>query len=1069
MRPYEREDNRSEDKSSGRRTAVLLITLFLLIASFSAVVLTIINHGDDHFEYNVSDTPTGDASLSEETKKRWEQYLGSSGYIEPGLPDIRTEWSDLETVVNIEEINESAEGIEAPGAGGEGINESDYSQDGSLNDDRSESEDSGSKNREVEESDIVKTKGDRIYVLNPTMGFIIINGEDPRAPYIEGRLRIFGSPVSMYVVDFLAFIVVSEGVGVYDYYGGITPDTGGHLYIVSILDNENPRIVKKVPLGGNPLDSRRVGEVIYLVSNNYPYYGYRYEESEVYDEGDDSADETPSSGVKETSESVEDLEDDYWTEVVSIAFNDPENIGEVDRAKFSGTSSHIYASQTAVFIAQSNGWIWGGSGPSTDVTYVDISDPMGDIEVRDDIEVDGYMGDRYQMDYYGGSFRIVTQDMGRELMESTLYTIDCSDPDDLSVMGSLLIDDAGSLMATRFSGERAYTIHLPRAVDPLDVIDLSDPYNPTLEAVLELPGWVEHMEVIGYDIIALGVDDSEGNWKVALSLFDVEDAQEPILQERITIGEGYTYSEANWDPKALSVLEEVGMVLIPYTSYDWERMGGMDTGIQIVSFDLEEGTLEKRGVIPSSSPPRRSRILNDAVMAVSNRELLSVDVSDPDEPVIQGIVPLAVNVREAFMVGDTPITVTVPDWGESGARIRVHDDRDVDSILGSYGPENLQFEGVERIGNYVYIKGIRQGEGYEAPIWELHRYNLMNPENPIISDPLTIEIPEIHWYDSHKEVLKGSDDDPDSEWITSDEISPTSVPMVMWDPIRWIPSGESVVIVDTTPYSVYGKGDNEKILMIEWTGEGVSKTDLDKRSGYLTDAYSYEDRTVIAYYDYSYGSTITTVQVLDRLSDGTNQEFTNDLTGNIAGMSVDLSTAYTQYRYWEGIDEYYYQGKQYNSLLTYNLSETGAEMVNAIELGPEMTVTHVTDDALVLTTGYYYYYPVYEYDEVAVAGESVGIRGEEGSYTPETVIQVVMLEDGIPSNIRKLTLEGSFRFSYGTEEKIILQDGSLIMEVDLSDMEDPSIKGPWKVPGYVNGGDDRIVAMGLWGSQLIGD
>ena len=188
--------------------------------------------------------------------------------------------------------------------------------------------------------------------------------------------------------------------------------------------------------------------------------------------------------------------------MVSINLEDLDNITEMDRQWFPGSSNEIHVTEDAIFVAKPvyNYYKYEIFGYRdeiyTEITYVDISDYHGEIKLRDTFKVDGILEDRYQMDYYDNMFRIVTHFEGDwgELGESKLWIYDTSDPDEITKLGDLRIDDAGTLMATRFAGERAYTIHLPYSIDPLDVLDLSNPTNPKLCDVLEMPGWVTHMD-----------------------------------------------------------------------------------------------------------------------------------------------------------------------------------------------------------------------------------------------------------------------------------------------------------------------------------------------------------------------------------------------------------------------------------------------------------------------------------------------------------------------------------------------------------------------------------------------
>jgi hypothetical protein len=395
--------------------------------------------------------------------------------------------------------------------------------------------------------------------------------------------------------------------------------------------------VDKLSIPGYVQDTRRVGSVIYAASNEYTW---RWDSPEGMDK----------------------------THVTSYDISDPTNVTEVMTVDFNGSYNQVHVTETAIFIAQPD---WGGDlrgNPSTKIVYVDISDPAGLMSVEGDYTANGFLEDRYQMDYYDGMFRFVTHYWNwGGLGESELWILDVSDPAELSLLGNLLIDDAGTLMATRFAGERAYTIHLPETIDPLDVLDLSDPTDPKLTDVLEIPGWITHMEVRGYKILALGVDDTAERMQVALSLFDVSDPYSAVLMDRVVIGEGWSWSSASWDPKHLSVLDDQEMVIVPFTSSfmdrnDWWRTAN---AIQLVDFDLSSGDLTVRGMVDTPSSVTRTRHHADRILASSDRTLQMIDFTDRDDPAVTAVVELAVHMLDYFKMGDHFVRLVNHDYGST--------------------------------------------------------------------------------------------------------------------------------------------------------------------------------------------------------------------------------------------------------------------------------------------------------------------------------------------------------------------------------------------------------------------
>ncbi len=474
------------DQGGNERLLKLLIIIsatLLVIVPAAALIISFQNDDGENVRYiDETGSPTGDMSMDTGSKDAWEQYLSSAPTIEFEFDGPSSNIKNEAPVIddNLPSLNES--GVEykesdqdsydrsGDGAGAPQESDSKNSDDDMALDDGAEG--SGDE-REVEESDIVKAVGDRLYVLNSYRGLMVVNLEDPEAPFVEGSVQVLGYPISMYVVDFLGFVIVSgaptlDGTGQYS----------GMMYVIDLMDNSAPRIVKMVELEGYPVDSRRVGEVIYIISNEYGSY-YYYSDMPMMEMGgmDD--------GVEVRNTEEEKIDEGPKTHVTSFGFYDPSEIGQRDKVTLDGNAGLVYASSFAIYIPQPNNDY---SNPKTTFTYVDISDPKGDINVRGQVTVPGLLMDRYQMDHYRGTFRVVTQrwpseDRWEDLPMSTLYVIDARNPDDLKKVSSLLIDDSGNLMATRFAGDRAYTIHLPRTIDPLDVIDLSDPMDPKLTDV----------------------------------------------------------------------------------------------------------------------------------------------------------------------------------------------------------------------------------------------------------------------------------------------------------------------------------------------------------------------------------------------------------------------------------------------------------------------------------------------------------------------------------------------------------------------------------------------------------
>src|SRR6185295_13039132 len=98
-------------------------------------------------------------------------------------------------------------------------------------------------------------------------------------------------------------------------------------------------------------------------------------------------------------------------------------------------------------------------------------------------------------------------------------TFDLSDLDNVTPLGQTQIMQNESLEAVRFDGPRGYAVTFFRT-DPLFVLDLSDPANPIVAGNLEVPGFSTHIEPRGDRLIAVGIDDTDGQ-RPAVAYYDV--------------------------------------------------------------------------------------------------------------------------------------------------------------------------------------------------------------------------------------------------------------------------------------------------------------------------------------------------------------------------------------------------------------------------------------------------------------------------------------------------------------------------------------------------------------------
>jgi hypothetical protein len=123
------------------------------------------------------------------------------------------------------------------------------------------------------------------------------------------------------------------------------------------------------------------------------------------------------------------------------------------------------------------------------------------------------------------------------------------------------------LYGVRFMGNRAYMVTFER-IDPLYVIDLSDPSQPSIVGELEVPGFSDLLHEVSDDLL-LGLGSSD-RFFPKLELYNVSDVTSPISQGLVELGEemDWSYSPAQYNRYAFTYLagNETDRLTVPYVA-----------------------------------------------------------------------------------------------------------------------------------------------------------------------------------------------------------------------------------------------------------------------------------------------------------------------------------------------------------------------------------------------------------------------------------------------------------------------------------------------------------------------
>jgi hypothetical protein len=508
-------------------------------------------------------------------------------------------------------------------------------------------QDPGSAQRAVEEADIIKVDGNRLYALSRYGGLAIVDITNPDAMTLLGRKRVDGMPFEMYVQNGRAFVMLN------DFGRWIHDETGPYGRWVQTseiltLDITNPSAIAEVShfdVPGNIADSRMVGSAAYVVT---------YEDGYCY-----GCQTKPATMVTSFDLAGAIVKRDQ------LSFTSPNQ-------NYSAWQRSVSATNERLYIAGPE-WTWsqGSSNANSVIQVVDITDPTGKLTKGADVVVAGQINSRWQMDEFSGVLRVVSQfgngwGGSNGQINPKVQTFTVTSASQITPLGSteLILPKPEQLRSVRFDGTRGYAITAERT-DPLFTIDLSNPALPKQAGELEMPGWIFHMEPRGDRLVGFGYDDTNASQaNLAVSLFDVSDLATPKMLKRVSFGSGWGSLPEDQDRihKAVRILDDQGLILVPFASYGrWNSTSCEpgQSGIQLIDYGRDDLTL--RGVAPQWGMPRRALVANGRLLAMSDRNVTSFDIASRDVPVKKNELDLS---NPAYRLAELPghIASVTNDW-----------------------------------------------------------------------------------------------------------------------------------------------------------------------------------------------------------------------------------------------------------------------------------------------------------------------------------------------------------------------------------------------------------------------
>jgi hypothetical protein len=533
----------------------------------------------------------------------------------------------------------------------------------------------------IDEPDIVKTDGQRLVALARGRMFVVdVSGE---IPSLQASLRLRGFwPDGMFLAGDRVLLLGGSGEpGIHrDFLGAPGVDVAPTAPTVALVDvdlsePDRPRILGRLLLDGRHVAARMRDGVARVVISSSPV-GLRFEHPQggglraerealrrnrevirsstieqwmPYFVLQDEAGGTVSEGTLLDCPSALHPPEFSGLGVLTLLTLDVAaglDAGVPERAVgVVSDGETVYASADSVYVGTQR-WIDPvalGRGvdedavedPLTRIHRFDISAPDA-ATYRSSGRVPGWLLNQFAMDEHDGFLRVATTESppfwASRRSESTVTVLEERDGRLVEVGSVGGLGKGERIFAVRFLGDRGYVVTF-REVDPLYVVDLSDPREPAVEGELKILGYSAYLHPVG-DGLLLGVGQDatrRGRLKgTQLSLFDVSDPAGPRRIDALRIDDGS--SEVEWDHHAFLYWAPEGLAVVPVQVYRWRRASG-EAFVGAVAVRLGEGSLDEAARLshesgkPWGTEIRRSLVVGDLLLTVSDAGVEAADLA----------------------------------------------------------------------------------------------------------------------------------------------------------------------------------------------------------------------------------------------------------------------------------------------------------------------------------------------------------------------------------------------------------------------------------------------------------
>ncbi len=434
-------------------------------------------------------------------------------------------------------------------------------------------------------------------------------------------------------------------------------DTYAAVY--DLTDPANPVLLKNYEMTGGFYSARLTNNELMVLSNQYNIMLYSQDGKETIN--DPSVKETVSGKIVSSidSKSAYVLPGKSGDSFVNILKVDLATFATPKLSSYLGSIQTIFADKENLLIAQYRFVLLNqatGEGKTvTDLLRFDINS----LELQADASISGYLLNQFSLDVYNDTVRVAATNWAKDgKVSNSVHVFNMA----MEPQSSILNLAAGeTIRAVRFIGEKGYVVTFEN-VDPLFVIDLSNPKAIKVTGELKVPGFSTYLHPINKNVLfgiaedleVVPMSDQNGNkWNtvnrfgIKISLFDVSNPTKPIeLASKRVVGQN-GYTEASYNHRAVVYDKEREVLYLPYTDSDYttqvcqtypgkEGTGNytycsykMESGIKVLSVTPTGVSIVKSIVVATNNDytnlVNRVVYVGDKLFAITNSNILVFD------------------------------------------------------------------------------------------------------------------------------------------------------------------------------------------------------------------------------------------------------------------------------------------------------------------------------------------------------------------------------------------------------------------------------------------------------------